>query len=114
MNLKHLNLTVTDVRAASTFLERYFGLQSTGGNAGMAFLMDEDTFVLSLMKAGKGTTVAYPGTFHIGFRAGSESRVDEINQRLREDGYDVAPPERHHAYTFYVEAPGGFTVEVSA
>ena len=47
MNLKHLNLTVTDVRAASAFLERYFGLRSTGGNAGMAFLMDEDNFVLS-------------------------------------------------------------------
>jgi catechol 2,3-dioxygenase-like lactoylglutathione lyase family enzyme len=114
MNLKHLNLTVTDVRAASAFLERYFGLRSTGGNAGMAFLMDEDNFVLSLMKAGKLATVTYPSTFHIGFYAESEAKVDEINQRLREDGYGVAPPERHHAYTFYVEAPGGFTVEVSA
>ena len=34
MNLKHLNLTVTDVGAASAFLEGYFGLRSTGGNAG--------------------------------------------------------------------------------
>jgi lactoylglutathione lyase len=33
---------------------------------------------------------------------------------LKEDGFDVAPPEQHHAYTFYVEAPGGFTVELGS
>lgn len=31
MILNHLNLTVTDVPAASAFLESYFGLQRTGG-----------------------------------------------------------------------------------
>jgi lactoylglutathione lyase len=112
MKLNHLNLTVTDVRAASDFLEKYFGLQSTGGNAGMAFLTDGDGFVLSLMKAGRTTEVKYPGYFHIGFFVESEEKVNEINHRLKEDGYDVAPPERHHAYTFYVEAPGGFSVEL--
>ena len=114
MNLNHLNLTVTDVRAASAFLERYFGLRSTGDNAGMAFLTDDRGFVLSLMKAAKATTVAYPGPFHVGFFVESEAEVDAINRRLCEDGYDVAPPERHHSYTFYVAAPGGFTVELGA
>jgi lactoylglutathione lyase len=114
MKLNHLNLTVTDVRAASAFLEKYFGMQSTGGNAGMAFLTDDDGFVLSLMKAGKATNIAYPGNFHIGFFVESEERVDAINRRLKDDGYDVAPPERLHAYTFYVAAPGGFTVELGA
>jgi hypothetical protein len=38
MKLNHLNLMVTDVRAAGAFLETYFGLRSMGGNAGMAFL----------------------------------------------------------------------------
>jgi catechol 2,3-dioxygenase-like lactoylglutathione lyase family enzyme len=115
MILNHLNLTVTDVRAASAFLERYFGLRSTGGNAGMAFMTDDSGgFVLSLMKAGKATSVEYPGTFHIGFFVATEAEVDEVNRRLKADGYDVAPPERHHAYTFYVAAPGGFTVELGA
>ena len=112
MKLNHLNLTVTDVRAASNFLEKYFGLQSTGGNAGMAFLSDDTGFVLSLMKADKKTEVKYPGTFHVGFFVESEEIVDEVNRRLKEDGYNVASPERHHAYTFYIEAPGGFTVEL--
>ena len=114
MKLNHLNLTVTDVRTASAFLEKYFGLRSTGGNAGMAFLSDDDGFVLTLMKAGKTTNVNYPGNFHIGFFVASEETVDAINRRLKDDGYDVAPPERQHAYTFYVAAPGGFTVELGA
>jgi lactoylglutathione lyase len=114
MRLNHLNLTVTDVPAARDFLERYFGLQRMGGNAGMAFLSDDDGFVLTLMKAGRETGVAYPGNFHIGFFVQSGEIVDEINRRLRDDGFDVKPPEQHHAYGFYVEAPGGFTVELGS
>ncbi|MGA7732315.1 MAG: VOC family protein [Chloroflexia bacterium] len=114
MKLNHLNLTVTDVRAAGAFLEKYYGMRQMGGNAGMAFLTDDDGFVLTLMKAGKGAEITYPGNFHIGFFVESEETVNEINQRLRDDGYEVALPERHHAYTFYVEAPGGFTVELGA
>jgi catechol 2,3-dioxygenase-like lactoylglutathione lyase family enzyme len=66
------------------------------------------------MKAGRSTAVAYPGTFHIGFFVDSEESVNDTHRRLRDDGFDVAPPERHHAYGFYVEAPGGFTVELGA
>lgn len=114
VKLNHLNLTVTDVPVARDFLERYFGLRRMGGNAGMAFLTDDGGFVLTLMKAGKATEVAYPGTFHVGFFVESGEIVDEVNRRLKEDGFDVAPPEQHHAYTFYVEAPGGFTVELGS
>jgi catechol 2,3-dioxygenase-like lactoylglutathione lyase family enzyme len=114
MKLNHLNLTVTDVRAAREFLEKYFGLRSMGGNAGMAFLSDDDGFVLTLMKAARTTEVAYPGNFHIGFFVESEAKVDEINRRLKDDGYAVASPERHHAYTFYIEAPGGFSIELGS
>lgn len=114
MKLNHTNLTVTDVRAAAGFLESYFGMRQMGGNAGMAFLTDDDGYVLTLMKAARGVTVAYPGLFHIGFFVESEETVDAVNHRLREDGFDVAAPERHHAYGFYVAAPGGFTVELGA
>jgi lactoylglutathione lyase len=114
MQLNHVNLTVTDVLAAARFLETYFGLEAMGGNAGMSFLTDDDGFVLTLMKARRSDPPAYPSTFHIGFFIDSEARVDEINRRLREDGFDVAPPTRSHAYGFYVEAPGGFTVELGA
>ncbi|MDA1192889.1 MAG: VOC family protein [Candidatus Poribacteria bacterium] len=114
MRLNHLNLTVTDVLAAVEFLETYFGMRKTGGNAGMSFMTDNDGFVLSIMKAGRKIDVEYPGNFHVGFFVDSEKTVDEVNARLKADGFDVGPPERAHAYTFYVDAPGGFTVELGA
>ena len=114
VKLNHLNLTVTDVRAAAGFLETYFGLTNEGGNAGMAFVRDDDGFVLSLTKRGRSETAPYPCSFHVGFFVEHEATVDEVHRRLRADGHDVADPERRHAYGFYVEAPGGFTVELGA
>ncbi|MED4229547.1 VOC family protein [Neobacillus cucumis] len=110
MKLNHLNLTVSDVSAARNFLENYFGLKcgASRGN-GFAVMFDDDGFVLTLMK---GSEVHYPNTFHIGFPQESKEKVDIINQRLKEAGFDVKPPLQLHSYTFYVEAPGGFTIEV--
>lgn len=110
MKLNHLNLTVTDVTAAREFLEKYFDLKclTTRGNA-FAVLQDNNHMVFTLMK---GTEVNYPATFHIGFIQESEEHVNELNARLKKDGYDVDPPKRAHGWTFYVKAPGGFLVEI--
>jgi hypothetical protein len=77
-------------------------------------LFDDDGLVLTLIGAGKATAVTYPGSFHIGFIQDSEERVNEINRRLKDDGFDVKPPQRLHGWTFSVAAPGGFTIEVLA
>ncbi|MBK8034120.1 MAG: VOC family protein [Chloroflexi bacterium] len=110
MKINHINLTVTDVLAAAEFLEKYFRMTNQGGNKGFTVLFDDDGLVLSLMK-GSGS---YPETFHIGFGQESEAKVNQIYEVLKADGFDVAAPEHHHAWTFYVKAPGGFTVEVMA
>ena len=109
MKLNHVNLTVTDVSATTHFFETYFGLRKQGGNQGITVLFDDDNLILTLMKAGQ---VSYPGTFHIGFVQESDERVNEIYQRLKDDGFEMKPPQRSHAWTFYVQAPGGITVEV--
>lgn len=110
MKLNHLNLTVTDVQAAQEFLIKYFDLQTrtTRGDS-FALLSDDQGTVLSLMK---GKHVEYPRTFHVGFVQDSDEQVDKINERMKEDGFDVNPPQKAHGWTFYVKAPGGFTVEV--
>ena len=41
----------------------------------------------------------------IAYYQASEKRVNEIDQRLRDDGFDVTPPAR-------CTARGGFTIEV--
>ena len=115
MKLNHLNLTVTDVPATRELLERYFGLRIMGGNDNLALLSDDNGLVLTLtsMKFGNETEVRYPATFHIGFAQENQERVNEINRRLREDGFEVPPPSRQHgAWTFYFRAPGGFMIEV--
>jgi lactoylglutathione lyase len=97
-------------------LPYYFGFQSMlgrGDDSTFAVLRDDDGLVLTLMKVGQATEVQYPASFHIGFIQESEERVNEINQRLKDDGFDVKPPRRFHgSWTFYFRAPGGFTVEV--
>ena len=118
MKLNHLNLTVTSPLETQEFLTRYFGLKPMAkANDNMAFLTDENGIVLSLtnMNVGRESEVKYPVTFHVGFIQESEERVNEINQRLKADGYDVPPPSKQHgSWTFYFLAPGGFTIEVLA
>jgi catechol-2,3-dioxygenase len=117
MILNHINLTVTDVIAAENFLITYFGMKSerkAGENKNFGVVFDGNGLVLTLMKAARSVKVEYPGYFHIGFIQASEAHVDEIYQRLTADGYDVPAPERHHAWTFYIDAPGGIRIEVLA
>jgi catechol-2,3-dioxygenase len=115
MKLNHLNLTVTSVPETLEFFEKYFGLHNRGGNSNIALLSDDDGMVLTLtsMKVGRESEVRYPATFHVGFIQENEERVNEINRRLKDDGFDVPPPSRQHgSWTFYFQAPGGFTIEV--
>ncbi|QQZ08410.1 VOC family protein [Heyndrickxia vini] len=111
MKLNHLNLSVSDVAAAREFLETFFNMtcEVSRGN-GFALMYDDDGLALTLMK---GREVHYPKTFYIGFSQKNKEQVNKINQCLRENGFDVKPPGyAHGCYTFYVDAPGGFMVEV--
>lgn len=112
MKVNHINLTVSDVPATAKFLETYFGMRDMGGNKGFTVLFDDDNLVLSLMQGKRSVGVTYPETFHIGFGQENEEAVDRMNERLKADGLDVEAPQHSHAYTFYVDAPGGFQIEV--
>jgi catechol 2,3-dioxygenase-like lactoylglutathione lyase family enzyme len=121
MKLNHLNLTVTNPEETSAFLAKYFDLRPRGGNAGIQMLNDDNGMVLTLIKgraddraeASAGGQVKYPSSFHIGFIQESQARVNEINARLKADGFDVPPATiQHGSWTFYFTAPGGFTIEV--
>jgi catechol 2,3-dioxygenase-like lactoylglutathione lyase family enzyme len=113
MKLNHTNVPVTDVDAASEFLEQYFGFQHVGGEGNVVVLLGQDDFVLGLTPTDAETTV--PKSLHIGFFVDSRDTVEETHHRLAEDGFDVGSlAERHHLYDFYVEAPGGLTIEIGA
>ncbi len=111
MKLNHLNLTVSDVPGTSAFLGKYFGLKPLGkANVNMVLLSDDDGMVINVMK---GPDASYPETFHIGFIQESDERVNEIHQRLKDDGFEVEAPRIFHgSWTFYFQSPGGFLIEV--
>lgn len=114
MKVNHINLTVDDVAGARQLLEKHFGLRAPyAGKKNFDVLFDDEDMVVTLIGVGRSREVEYPPTFHIGFIQPSEEHVNEINRRLREDGFDVEPPSHQHgAWTFYLRAPGGFTIEV--
>jgi lactoylglutathione lyase len=114
MRVNHLHPMVPDVPATSAFFEKYFELRKLSGNAGLTVLLDDAGFVLTLMKLGRKSTTTYPQNFHVGFFLDSEAKVDAIHGRMAADGLPVAAPAREHSYSFYVDAPGGFLVEVGA
>ena len=118
MKLNHLNLTVNNVAETKAFLEKYFGFHSMEGvesDEDFDILFDDANLVLTLMKTGGTNEVKYPASFHIGFIQENEEKVNEINQRLKDDGIDVKEPRHFHgSWTFYCKAPGGFTIEVLA
>jgi catechol 2,3-dioxygenase-like lactoylglutathione lyase family enzyme len=113
MKLNHLNLIVEEVQATSDFLKKYFGLRNMQGVEGsdkFALLLDDDDLVLGLFK---GEEVNYPGGFHFGFMRETREQVNNINQHLKEDGFNVKPPRDFHgSYTFYFKTPFGLTLEV--
>lgn len=116
MKLNHMNLAVTDAQESRRFLEKYFGFRSMEGtkdNATFIGMRGDDGFVLALMEVKKGEKVKYPDSFHIGFLIESKAGVQEIYQRLKEDGYDITPPRNlRGGLHLYFLAPGGFTIQV--
>lgn len=115
MKLNHLGLTVTDVYEARAFLEKYFGLKGIGkNNHKMTHLQDDDGLILSLFQVGLfgSSAITEPESMHIGFMQETEEQVNEVYQRLKDDGFAVEPPQRSHGWTFTFVAPGGFAIEV--
>jgi len=109
-------LTASNVPETHRLLEKHFGLKGYGGGEpgdAMSLLTDDNGTLPALFRAAKGTDVKYPAGSHIGLVQNIEERVNQINQRLREDGYEVPKPSRRHgSWTFYFKALGGFTIEV--
>jgi lactoylglutathione lyase len=114
MRMNHLHLMVPDVRATTGFFEKYFALRRLSGNAGLTVLLDDGGFVLTVMKRSGKSVNPYPDNFHVGFFVTDVERVEEMYKRMLDDGLAPSAPRREHSYSFYVNAPGGFLVEVGA
>ncbi len=115
MKLNHISLPIADVRATRVFFEKYFGFRCTVETKADKFvgLTDSAGLLLTISNLDGVGEVVYPKWFHIGFRRDSDDQVDDVYERLNANGFAVGERENmHRAWTFYLTAPGGFTVEV--
>ncbi|MEO7496921.1 MAG: VOC family protein [Massilia sp.] len=114
MQLNHLDLSVSDVGAASAFLCRHFGfaLLQTKGQQGMAVLAGEGGFVLVLTRVTQG--LAYPKTFHVGFLVPEAAQVADKHAELEAASVVVSPlQDMRGGPCFYCRTEWGFMLEVS-
>ena len=117
MKLNHINLAVGDVAASRDFLTTYFGMKTVMElpRNTMAVLRDDGEMVLILSHFDKQAgEVAYHRDFHIGFYVESRAAVDASYAGLTAAGIEGDKPRpRQGRYSYYVDAPGGFMVEVA-
>jgi catechol 2,3-dioxygenase-like lactoylglutathione lyase family enzyme len=120
MQLKHLNLTTSDVTGLTAFFERFFGFRRLLERRTGAFTLmsNEENFVLTLMKAKKGDPAAYPAMFHVGFYVDDvgmlrAKRDEMIAAGFAPDAIQQGSPNGRSTH-FYCKAPGGILIEIGA
>jgi catechol 2,3-dioxygenase-like lactoylglutathione lyase family enzyme len=118
MQLKHLNLSTSDVSGLAGFFERFFGFKRAleRGSGAFTLLTNDEDFVLTLMKAKTLDQVSYPDTFHVGFYLHDAAAVHHKRDELAAAGLspgDVQDDRNPRGTHFYCTAPGNVLVEIA-
>ncbi|MCR5788353.1 MAG: VOC family protein [Lachnospiraceae bacterium] len=111
MRIEHVAMYVNDLEAARDFFVRYLkGISNEGYhniNTGFRsyFISFEDGARLEIMNKpqmeDQEKTINRTGYVHLAFSTGSRDAVDELTERLRKDGYEVAGGPRVTGDGFY-------------
>ena len=111
MKIEHIALYVRDLERAKDFFIRYFGASANGlyhnPKTGFRsyFLQFEDGARLEIMSApGVADTQSdcpHTGYHHLAFSVGSKDAVDDLTQRLKNDGYQVISGPRTTGDGYY-------------
>jgi catechol 2,3-dioxygenase-like lactoylglutathione lyase family enzyme len=118
MQLKHLNLTTSDVSGLAAFFERFLGFKRflERGSGAFTILRNSDDFVLTLMKAKKHDPTGYPETFHVGFYLDNPDAVQTKRDELAAAGLSPGALQgagEIRGTHFYCTAPGNVLVEIA-
>ena len=111
MRIEHIAMYVNDLEAAKDFFVKYFGAVSNEGYHNKTtdfrsyFLSFDDGARLELMKKPQmddaEKTLNRTGYIHIAFSLGSKEAVDELTERLKNDGYQVISGPRTTGDGYY-------------
>jgi catechol 2,3-dioxygenase-like lactoylglutathione lyase family enzyme len=118
MQLKHLNLSTSDVAGLAGFFERFFGFKRSleRGSGAFTILTNDEDFVLTLMKAKTRDPVRYPETFHLGFYLDDPAAVHGKHDQLAAAGLapgDIQGDRNARGTHFFCTAPGNVVVEIA-
>ena len=111
MRIEHIAMYVNDLEAARDFFVKYFGAVSNEGYHNKTtdfrsyFLSFDDGARLELMRKPQmddtEKTLNRTGYVHIAFSLGSKEAVDELTERLKNDGYQVSSGPRTTGDGYY-------------
>lgn len=111
MKIEHIAMYVNDLTRAKDFFVKYFDAVSNDGyhnkttNFRSYFLTFEDGSRLEIMNhpdmKDEEKSIRRTGLIHIAFSTGSKEKVDELTQRLKNDGYEVLSGPRTTGDGYY-------------
>ena len=111
MRIEHIAMYVNDLEKAKNFFVHYFNAAANECYRNKVtdlrsyFLSFEDGARLEIMSKPQMTAgekaLDRTGYIHTAFRLGSKQAVDELTQRLRDDGYPVASGPRMTGDGYY-------------
>lgn len=126
IKIDHIAVYVHDLEKAKEFFERYFHAQSNelyyNPNTGLkTYILSFDGHTrLELMTRPEikdvGTSVFRNGYIHLSFNLGSKQNVDDLTQKMEEDGFCVLSGPRVTGDGYYescVEGPEGNLLELT-
>lgn len=111
MKIEHIAMYVNDLMEVKDFFIKYFNAVSNDGyhnkitNFRSYFLTFEDGARLEIMNypdmRDDEKSIRRTGLIHIAFSVGSKEKVDELTQRLKNDGYEVLSGPRTTGDGYY-------------
>ena len=126
MGIEHVAMYVNDLEGARKFFETYFNAESndlyhnkTTDFKSYFLTFDQGSRLEIMTKPGmqdEEKTLARTGLIHIAFQTGSKEKVDELTNRLKEDGYEVVSGPRTTGEGYYescVVALEGNQIEIT-
>ena len=126
MGIEHVAMYVNDLEGARNFFETYFNAESndlyhnkTTDFKSYFLTFDQGSRLEIMTKPGmqdEEKTLARTGLIHIAFQTGSKEKVDELTNRLKEDGYKVVSGPRTTGDGYYescVVALEGNQIEIT-
>ena len=127
MHIAHIDMYVSNLEAAKTFFETYFGAISNNGYHNQKtdfksyFLSFDGHICIEIMNrpgmVDDPKATYRTGYSHIAFNVGSREKVNELTERLRTDGYIVTSEPRTtgdgHYESCILDAEGNI-IEITA